>query len=173
MGMPKALAEWRGQTFLGSLLDVYLPYCAQVIVVAGAHADAIRPHCREAELIINPSPERGQYSSLQCGLAALAASARLIFFQPVDAPGIAAATLPALEAGLGGHAVVAPSYQGRHGHPVLITREVAGAMLELPPDSTAREALRPFRARTGWIEVADPAVVRDFDSPDRVRSALA
>lgn len=174
MGRTKALVEWGSGTFLSSLLEVYLPFCAQVIVVVGADGARIAAaHAGYdgAEFVVNPAPERGQLSSLQCGLGALRAEARAVFFQPVDAPGISAQTLQALALALGGAPAVVPVHAGRHGHPVLLSRAVAGEILGLPPHATARDVLRAHRPSTVWVEVPDAAILRDLDDEAALREA--
>ena len=42
MGSPKALLEFRGQTFLDRLVDVFSGFCGQVVVVVGFDAERIR-----------------------------------------------------------------------------------------------------------------------------------
>ena len=72
MGSPKALLDYRGESFIGRLVRVISSVCDPVIVVLGYHADAIRPAIKgAASTVINPAPERGQISSLQIALAAL------------------------------------------------------------------------------------------------------
>ncbi len=43
MGSPKALLEYRGETFIQRLVRVLSPVCGRVIVVLGYHAAEIRP----------------------------------------------------------------------------------------------------------------------------------
>jgi molybdenum cofactor cytidylyltransferase len=174
MGRPKALVEWGGGTFLSSLLDVYSPLCGCVRVVVGFHQEQVRARQvlpPNARFVMNPAPECGQLSSLQTGLADLPLEARWIWFQPVDAPGISSATLQALAGAIGSSPVAVPVFRGRHGHPVLIARPVAAEILRLPSSGMARDVLRAHRLSTVWVEVDDPAVLRDFDDESALRSA--
>src|SRR5512146_2938208 len=70
MGRDKALLPWRGETFLTAAIESLRPWTELVIVVAGANALALEPRVDAigASLIVNPHPERGQFSSLQVGL---------------------------------------------------------------------------------------------------------
>ena len=59
MGTPKALLDYRGETFLGRLRRAgsWLPI--PVIVVLGYHADVIRQQVpAPATIVINPDPSR-------------------------------------------------------------------------------------------------------------------
>ena len=74
MGTPKALLRFQNETFLDRLIGVFSPVCDPVIVVVGLHADQIRAGIERADDVrfaVNPDPERGMLSSLQCGLALL------------------------------------------------------------------------------------------------------
>ena len=96
MGSPKALLEYRGETFIQRLVRVLSAVCDPVIVVLGYHADTLRPAVRDATIVVNPAPERGQLSSLQTGLAALPADAEGFLFTPVDSPAVEIATVERL-----------------------------------------------------------------------------
>src|SRR4051812_4289233 len=70
MGSPKALLRWGRGTFLSSAIRTLTSYTDLVIVVAGNNAELIRPvaDAEAAYLVVNPQPDRGQFSSLQVGL---------------------------------------------------------------------------------------------------------
>jgi molybdenum cofactor cytidylyltransferase len=91
MGRPKPLLELDGETFLDRLIGRFYGICAPIVVVLGYEADRIRAGIRNAgdvEFVINPSPERGMLSSLQCGLASLPGDAAAVLFTPADLPSI-------------------------------------------------------------------------------------
>src|SRR6185437_2315220 len=97
MGSPKALLEYRGETFVGRLIRVLSGCCDPVIVVAGYHADAIHAEVDgHARFVVNPDPARGQLSSLQTALAAVPTRVRGFMFTPVDCLGAEPETLAAV-----------------------------------------------------------------------------
>ena len=72
MGSPKALLDYRGETFVERLVRLFSRVCDPVIVALGNHPEPIRARIEGcAEVVINPDPDRGQLSSLQTALAAL------------------------------------------------------------------------------------------------------
>ena len=74
MGQPKALLEYKGETFLHRLAGMLDEVCGRVVVVLGYDAERVRAAVPAgAETTVNPAPERGMLSSLQCGLRAVAA----------------------------------------------------------------------------------------------------
>jgi CTP:molybdopterin cytidylyltransferase MocA len=111
------------------------PAVDDVVVVAGAHeleADARIVHCQEWE--------RGPGASLRCGLEILAAEVEAAVVVLADGPWLASAAIErVVDAWRRGEGeVIAASYGGERGHPVLLARARWGDV----PDEGAR-ALRP------------------------------
>ncbi len=101
MGTPKALLLIENETFLDRMIRLFSEVCNPVIVVLGSHAEQIRSGVQrgsQVTFIVNPDPERGMLSSLQCGLEALPEDVDAVMFTPVDHPGIQASTLEKLAA---------------------------------------------------------------------------
>ncbi len=59
-----------------------------------------------------------------------------------------------------------PIYEGKRGHPVLMRAACAPEFLALPDGASARDILHTRRARTRYVEVADPAILDDIDDPE-------
>ena len=164
MGSPKALLLYQGQTFLDRLIDSCQQACGRVLVVLGRHADEIRAGIgRDAEFVLNPDPSRGQFSSLQCGLAEIPGAA---MFVPVDLPEVEPATiLQLVRAFQSCDALIAvPTFNGKHGHPVCIARPVIEELLAMPFTSQARDVIQRHRADTLYVAADDPGVLRDIDT---------
>lgn len=177
MGRPKALLEYEGETWLDRWIGLLRPHCDAVIAVLGAEAERIRSVIRragEARIVINPAPERGQFSSLQCGLAQLPRQSTGFLFTPVDHPAVRPATIEVLVRAFlhSGAPVAAPRYRGRGGHPVCCARGLAVEMLAQPAHSQARLVLRRYREQTCYVEVDDAGVVEDADDPEAFRKLL-
>ncbi len=169
MGRPKALLAVPGaaECFLDRLIGAFEPHCSVLVVVLGHDADAIRAGLRRpAVFVTNPDPERGQLSSLQCGLAAVGGDSGVLF-TPVDHALVLEETIAKLVAAYraGSAPVLAPRFQGRHGHPVACAPEVAAELAALRPGAQARDVIRSHRAATEYVDVNDPAVVEDIDDP--------
>jgi molybdenum cofactor cytidylyltransferase len=169
-GPLKPLLEFDGETFLDRQIGLYAAHCRPVVVVLGFHAGAVRAGLRAAgaaAMVVNPEPERGQLSSLQCGLRALPPECEAVFFLPVDSPGVQPATLQALLSAWSLEtekpAFVVPRFDGRRGHPVLMNARLSAEMLALPDGATARDVVHRYRAATVQVDVADPAIHLDID----------
>ena len=163
MGSPKALLRYRKESFLDTLTGIFSGRCDPVIVVLGAHADEIRQRAvRPATFVVNAEYQRGQTSSLQCGLRAVPASAAGVLFTLVDHPAVAPATVDALLAPCTALLRV-PRYRGERGHPIWFSRELTPEFLAIPADSAARDIVRAHAAETEFLEVDDPGILADID----------
>jgi molybdenum cofactor cytidylyltransferase len=165
MGFPKALLRWEEETYLDRQIRMFGAFCSEVVVVLRPGAEAALGECerlREARVALNPDAERGQLSSLQTGLAAVAGAAGAVLFSPVDYAHVAEATVR-LVAGGGPAMVFQPSYGGKHGHPVWVRRPVVEALLAEPVTGAARDVVRRFDR--AFAEVPDWGCVMDCDDP--------
>ncbi len=135
----------------------------EVVVVTGAYdveTDARVVHC--------PAWEHGPGASLRCGLEALAGATGAAVVVLADGPDLSAAAVDRLvdawRAGAGD--VVAASYGGSRGHPVVLGRAAWGDV----PDEGAR-ALPPVLVPCD--DLGPPGDVdRPDELPERLRRAL-
>lgn len=171
MGRPKPLLEFGGETLLDRQIALYAARCRPVACVLGHGAAQIAAGLRragEAVLVLNPRPERGQLSSLQCGLRALP-SCQAVFFLPADSPGVLPSTLERLGEAWAGRsprpAFVIPRWGGRHGHPVLMNGALIPEMLALPESASARELVHARRGESLYVDVDDSRIRIDLDTP--------
>ncbi len=183
MGTPKALLVYQGETFLDRLIRIFHETCNSVTVVLG-HDQSIQHRIQraaEASFVLNPDHEKGQLTSLQCGLRAIPEDADGVIFTPVDYPAIQVSTIQRTAGAFfgtepdGRHRplLVIPTNQGRHGHPVLFTRSLISEFLALPPEAEARTVIRRNIAHTTYVEVEDPGILKDIDDPQAYAELLA
>lgn len=164
MGFPKALLTYRGETFVDRLVGLFSPY-GRPVVVLGADADRIRSlmmRAAEAEIVLNPDYLRGQMSSMQCGLRAVAPEAEAVLFTLVDHPAVEPATIGQLVRGAPPLLRI-PRYSGRRGHPILIGRPLLGEFLALAGSSTARDVVHSHLEQVEHVDVEDPGIIADID----------
>ena len=175
MGFPKALLDYRGETFLDRLIGLFARYCEPVIAVVGAERERICGALRtagQATLIENPDFRLGQIVSMQCGLRAVPEDAEGVLFTLVDHPAVRAETIAALsgaDTSVGASYLPdklrIPRYQARRGHPILIPSPLIAEFLNLPPEATAREVIERHAAEIDYLEVDDPGILADIDDP--------
>src|SRR5215471_19917164 len=173
MGQDKALLAWHGETFLSSAIRVLQLLTDLVIVVAGENEDRVAPivNANAGFLVRNPNPERGQFSSLQRGLDEVLNRGR-------DAAIVTLADRPApnpqtiqqlkdefLKAEDRIWAVV-PEYGGKHGHPIVIGREMIEVFLRAPSASSARDVEHANQSHILYVPVNDPYIALNVDTPE-------
>ena len=174
MGQPKALLPWRGGTFLSGAIRVLNAFSDMVIVVAGKNAEQLRPvvDANAAFLVVNPQPERGQFSSLQIGVQEVLNRGRdAAIITLVDRPPARPETVEHLKTEFLGRLdqniwAVVPEYEGKHGHPYLAGRELIGAYLDAPVTSNARDIQHANASRIVYVPVTDPLVIVNIDTPE-------
>jgi molybdenum cofactor cytidylyltransferase len=181
MGSPKALLPYRDETFLDTLIGLFAPRSACVIVVLGAGAEAIRAATvRPARFVVNPNWPAGMTTSLQCGLHAVPAEAEGVLFTLVDHPAVSPATVDALLAAPcpppcpptrppTDPMIRVPRYDGRRGHPIWFSRELIPEFLALPETGAAREVVRRHAFATRFLDTGDPGILADIDDPEAYR----
>ncbi|HLY98832.1 MAG TPA: nucleotidyltransferase family protein [Candidatus Angelobacter sp.] len=176
MGRDKALLPWQGKTFLGAAIESLAPYTELVIVVGGRNSEALKPivYAAGAYLVVNPYPEKGQFSSLQTGLTEVLNHGRdAAIITLVDRPPARLETVEALRNRFlnvcppqPGQWAVVPEFSGQHGHPIVIGREMIEAFLKAPANTTAREVMHSLQPRIDYFPVNDPAVVANINTPE-------
>lgn len=173
MGTPKALLNYRGETFLARLIRLLGLVCDPVIVALGYHADEIRAGSHgQAQFVINPDPARGQLSSLQSALVAIPNEAEGFLFIPVDCPAPEVDTVRQIVGALRSPEepmFAIPCYEGHRGHPVCARRELIQEFLALPSEGQARDVVRRHSNRTRYVDVDDAGVMSDIDDPEAYR----
>ena len=89
-----------------------------------------------------------------------------------DMPYILPATIGKIAASLAaGAAIVAPAYRGERGHPVGVSARFRAQLEALRVDEGARSVLTENPGLVKLIDVDDPGVCRDIDTPDDLRQA--
>lgn len=175
MGRDKALLPYRGSTFLEHMVaELRLAGVARIAVVLGHHAREIEQAAAlgDAQVVLNPDYRRGQTSSLQAGLEALAAEpVEAVLLCLVDHPAVQASTIAKLLRAFRDSSapVVVPTYQGRRGHPVLIARQLFDELRSLELGRGANAVIRKYQAATLPVEVDDPGILADIDDPQAYR----
>ena len=185
MGQPKAGLPFgqTGETVLSRIVSAILSGGApQVVVVGGAHIDAVRDampsHEPRARLIEHDGWQQGQLSSLLAGLAAIDDQLLLeaVMVTPVDVPLVSASTVAAVIAAWRRTRApivrpVDPSTSlraggARHGHPVIFDRSIFEDLRAADPAIGAKAVFAAHRDRVLNVDVKDPGAFEDIDTPE-------
>jgi molybdenum cofactor cytidylyltransferase len=178
MGASKALLpiahDRRAPTFVTRIATTLLEGGAidVVVVVRGddralhLEVDALGTRAR---CVVNAHADDGQLSSLIAGLDAVdRPGVHGIILTPVDVPFVRVETVRALiaDAASGRAPIVRPTHRGRHGHPVFFARAVFDEVRHADPSVGAKAVIRAHAHDLIDLEVDDPGVLHDIDSPD-------
>ena len=177
MGRAKLLLPLEGRPAIRVTVEGVLASGVDpVVVVTGSE----HPGLAEAlaglpvALVINPSPEAGQASSIRIGIRALPRDAEAVLIALGDQPFVPSGVIPALLGVLRktGSAIVAPRYRDGRGNPVLFGRETFAELVEISGDQGARSVVERNPSRVALVDL-DLPMPQDLDTPedyDRLRS---
>lgn len=172
MGKAKLLLPWGETTVLGQTLhQLQASQVEHLLLVSGhraAEVEAIAANAG-ARVVHNEAYAEGEMlSSLQVGLRHLEDGIEAVLVvladQPLIEPAIVDRLLKAYEARQG--TLIAPSYQGKRGNPVLIDRRYFAELLALPWGQAPRTLLRRHPAELHLVAVDSPTVLLDLDRPE-------
>jgi molybdenum cofactor cytidylyltransferase len=178
MGRAKLTLPWQGsRTIIDHVVDVYRGAGASPIVVVSAEGDPTLTQVLTSMAVKRVSvPSGGEMlASVQAGLSALdEPEVEAALLAPGDHPLLGAETVRLLiDVWRAERAtIIAPSIDGRRGHPILVGRPVWAAILSLPADLSLRSFLRDRGDQIRYVVVEDQGVLRDIDTPQDYDQAL-
>ena len=169
LGQPKQLLPYRGTILVDWVVRTVEAATSleHVTVVLGGAAHEVRARLTlgRARVIENPDFGEGCSSSYQAGLAALDPEAAAVVVVLGDQPGVETEDIDRLvgEWRRTGSRIMAASYEGERGHPLLFSRELFGHLLELHGDKAAWKILD---RHPDWIHdvAVDRPLPRDVDT---------
>jgi len=170
MGQPKfGIILPNGKTFLEHICCRYADSgCEEIVAVINREGAlglkmSTYQYPKNVTFTINSNPESGRFGSILCGLAALN-PARVVFIHNVDNPFVSGEILLQMSVNLAGYDFVKPVYEGRGGHPVLISKNVIVAAYAQNDSSTIfRDFLKVFNGKT--VEVSEDSILCNINTP--------
>ena len=192
MGKAKQLLPFGGTTLLGRVLDTARKAgLDSIVLVLGFEAGRIRralklncpdqtatdQTCTETrpcpartgiQVIDTPDWHKGQSFSVAAGLKALPPDMDGALFLLGDQPLVTAQTLNHLVSDFqtSDHWILAPCFNGQRGNPVLVASPLFDRLAQPAGDAGARVLFKEFRHRMHCLEVDDPGVLKDVDTPE-------
>lgn len=179
MGRPKMLLPWGGTSVIGHLVEQWKKLGAgQIAMVCAADdqdmtSELDRLRFPREDRILNPAPQRGMFSSIQCAAGWTGWRAGLTHWVLVlgDQPHLQSKTLRALIEFATAHPqeICLPFQGGHRRHPVLLS---AAAFHRLQ-DSTAQD-LKQFLEQEDLrlCNLDDPGLDLDIDQPEDYQRAI-
>ncbi|MBN1922043.1 MAG: HAD-IIA family hydrolase [Anaerolineae bacterium] len=171
-GQPKQLLDWEGRPMIAHLADVaWAAGLSPIIVILGAEAERIAPALAErpVQILRNYRWVEGLGSSVALGVSALMSSPAAVFLQ-VDQPFVTPHLLRSLVSRWRDTAprpeIVAPTWEGRLGSPVLFDQLLFPELAQLAADVGGRALFKTHAEKILPYPVTDPLLLADADNPD-------
>ena len=179
MGTPKPLLPFGAAPMVARVVEsvVAAGEVSPVIVVTGHERDAVVAALAGSDVVHvqNPRYREGEMlSSVQAGVRAVTGKCRAVVLALGDHPAVEPATARLLvDAWRRTDApVVSPVYAGRGGHPVVISSTLFDEILRLDESESLKTLMRRHEREILNLDVTDPGVVADVDTPEDYQQAL-
>ena len=181
MGRTKALLPLGDETFISRIVGTFRAAGVEdVVVVVGHDAERVAAALDRLDppprVVLNSDYESGQLSSILAGLRAVdRPGVTALLLTLVDVPLVSADTVRAVLMRYRAEAspVVRPVNGSRHGHPVLIDRQLFPLLRAADPATGAKPIVRAHASAAGDVEVADEGSFTDIDTPTEYAAAMA
>lgn len=168
MGTPKwQLRMPSGEFFAGYLYRRFKEFGCNVRMVVNSDdfaAISSDEELKNIPLVLNSRPDLGRFYSLRCGLEQLPEASHC-FLHNIDNPFVEPGLLEVLQTALGDHDYVLPEYQGRGGHPLLISRAMVLQVLQQKePWPDLRSFIENFHGKR--VSVEFPQILFNINTPE-------
>ena len=177
MGRDKAALPWLGgRPLLQWMTNVLAESGWRPIVVVGPHNQSTwRKFIADANLVVNPSPERGKTGSIATAVRSLRLPVGKLLVTSVDQPRPPALYQLLRQAALErSEMIVAPNNAGRRGHPVIVDGSLRERLLTLNEASLGlRDLLNEFHSSMHLLPCDSSWLPWDCNTPETYRAALA
>lgn len=147
-----------------------------IFVITGHRSEEIEKIAlaHHAVPIYNPGFREGMFSSILTGIRHLKQKCEAFFILPVDMPIIRPYTvkeiLAAYKTGKG--EIIYPFFDGKRGHPPLISSKYIPKILDWKQDGGLRACLKQFEGHAGHVTVCDEGIHMDADTPEDYRKIV-
>ncbi|CAH0187283.1 NTP transferase domain-containing protein [Roseomonas sp. CECT 9278] len=169
------VADAQGTPMVARVVDnVLASHARPIIVVTGHERDRVEEALAGRPVISAHADDyaEGLSASLKAGIAALPPDAEGVLICLGDMPLVAGPMLDRLIAAFDpeeGRAIVMPTFRGKQGNPMLWAREFIAEIMTITGDVGARHLVGRHGDRMVEVEMADDAVLRDFDTTDALK----
>jgi len=168
MGTLKALLPLGEGSILSACVENMRRAGAEItVVVTGHRAEEIEAHLAGSGCVTVHNPDYAKnhmFDSLCIGLRALGEDYGRVLVSPVDVPAVKADTVLRLLETEGDF--VRPIFEGRPGHPVLLSAGIIGDILAYGGEGGLRGAMDALNIKPTDVETDDEGVSVDADTPE-------
>ena len=176
MGAQKLLMPYGEGTMIETVVDQVLnSQVNEVLVVLGADHEKVKQALgeRPVKYCHNTEHDQGMFSSVICGLRSIPedAGAVLIYLgdQPAIPPAVTNTVIDAYNEELYG--IVIPVHMHRRGHPLLVDLKYRKEIEKLDLEQGLRALRHHFPQDVLEVEVDEPGILVDIDTPEDYKKA--
>jgi molybdate transport repressor ModE-like protein len=144
-----------------------------IVVITGYRAEEIEHDLADYGVIFlrNQQYENSQmFDSAKIGLHFLQNKCDQVIFNPVNIPMFTPDTIQRMVEC--GERLLSPSYQGKVGHPLLLSSEFIPSILKYEGNMGMRGAIQDLRVERQWIDIEDEGILHNTDAIDRLDRLL-
>ena len=165
LGRDKALIDVGSETLISWVSQRLSGLVTNITIVANeGNFGEISNIVTEANVVLNPNPDKGRTGSLKVGIASIDSSRKedyRLLVVPVDRPGFSDSTLELL---IDSEETCCPMKDGRGGHPLALTSEDVEKIRKSSPNLPLREVIEARK-----FEVSDRFLQLNIDTPEDIR----
>ena len=190
MGSPKALLEWEGKPLIQYHIEVLnRAGIFDIAVVLGSQADKIYPFIEHIDGIVcvyNPEYHMGKTTSIKAGLVSIdrnisspskqRETENAVMILNVDQPRTERAITAVVEGYLdapSGVALIIPTYQGKGGHPIILTPGVIGDVLQISENERGLKQMKSrYSEYISFVEINMPEILIDLNTRQDYETAI-
>lgn len=171
MGQPKMLLPWGNETVLTHVINVFQGAGVKdILVVTGGAREQVEDLLADQQVttVYNGAYIEGEMlSSIQCGIGSLMRQTQAVLIGLGDQPQVQAESVRKVcEAYRESKSnIIVPSYRMRRGHPWLVAQSLWDELLEVKSPQSPRDFLNAHRDEIHYVEVDDPNILADLDTP--------
>ena len=170
------IADKTGKAMIARVVDNVLSSKARPVLVVTGHQPKDVEHAlggRPVRFAHADSYAEGLSASLKAGIAAVPPEAAAALVCLGDMPLVTGRMIDRLLEAYRpaqGHRIVLPTFRGKQGNPMIWDRSFFQEIMQIDGDSGARFLVGKHRDAVVEVEMADDAVLRDFDTAESLSS---
>ncbi|HYE72182.1 MAG TPA: nucleotidyltransferase family protein [Blastocatellia bacterium] len=169
----KPLLKWGSRTVIAACIDnLRRSRIDEIIVVLGHRESEIRARLAGAgvQFAINSDYHKGMLSSIKVGFTMVSKRVDGVMIALVDQPMIGPEVINPLAISFGDYEskISIPTYQGKHGHPIVVSRDLEDEIMQLDDNSPdgLKALIDNHRHEIQEVPVDSPYILEDIDSPE-------
>ena len=175
--MFKPLANYKGKTFIHNIIPKLISVCEKIFIVTGFNSEKLKTEINKifsdneellSKLIFvyNENYEQGMFTSLQKGISATL-DCDWILYHFVDQPGLPDSFYKEFVEQIDNkHNWIQPSYKKRHGHPILLNKDLFELIANSSPESNLREISKSPLVKKKYWESRYQEIFQDIDTEE-------